>query len=436
MSTQTSFYNDFLYKKLKPKSEILENQLEDSEYPMQKINSITNVYNLSIPTQDDVWIHGRVFSENAGGGGGKLTEHNVVLQGTYFCSNSKSVPLNLANCKEFSLFPGQIVLAHGRNPDGKRFLCNQIIEPPYISDEELKKIKIKKEETIDINDTFHSRGNSINVKPDENQDINIVVASGPYMATGSTQTPVLNQLIEVVKSKNTQVLILLGPFVDSNHDLISTGNIQSSYEELLQTILDDIAQQLRHVNIQVVIQPSLNDVTQEPIYPVAPLNVSNQFMKQNEFFHFLQEPSMIEINGFKVAITTTDVIKDLTSIAASKTLSSDKISRNFSHLLRQRSFYPIYPPPDHVCIDFEAWNKYAKIECNPRILIAVSDLVTFNKEVNNCSCINPGRLVKGTSNGTYAQITISPNKHIETLAAVLPNLQHATHTVAVAFSKI
>ena len=85
-----------------------------------------------------------------GGGGGKLNEHNVVLQGSYVCSNNHSVPLNLANCPEYSLFPGQvrngsasarskvktvnllllsqIILAHGRNPDGKKFICKQIIE--------------------------------------------------------------------------------------------------------------------------------------------------------------------------------------------------------------------------------------------------------------------------------------------------------------------
>ena len=73
----------------------------------------------------------------------------------------------------------------------------------------------------------------------------------------------------------------LGPFVDSNHDLISSGNIQYTYEELLQKILDEVADSLRNTRVQVLIQPSLNDLTQEPIYPVHPIGVSTQFMKQN-----------------------------------------------------------------------------------------------------------------------------------------------------------
>jgi hypothetical protein len=47
------------------------------------------------------------------------------------------------------------------------------------------------------------------VKPDTNDDVHVIVASGPYMPTGSTQTPMLTQLIEVVKAKNAQVLVLV-----------------------------------------------------------------------------------------------------------------------------------------------------------------------------------------------------------------------------------
>lgn len=61
--------------------------------------------------KDEVWICGRVYSDNqSSGGGGKLTEHNVMIQGSYVCSNSHSIPVSLAKCSEFSLFPGQVRL--------------------------------------------------------------------------------------------------------------------------------------------------------------------------------------------------------------------------------------------------------------------------------------------------------------------------------------
>ncbi len=55
----------------------------------------------------------------------------------------------------------------------------------------------------------------------------------------------LELLIDIVKAKNTKVLILLGPFIDSNNELIATGNIQFTYEELLQNIFDFISSQLK-----------------------------------------------------------------------------------------------------------------------------------------------------------------------------------------------
>lgn len=37
----------------------------------------------------------------------------------------------------------------------------------------------------------------------------------------------------------------MGPFLDCNHDLLSSGNIQYTYEELLQKIFDDMALELK-----------------------------------------------------------------------------------------------------------------------------------------------------------------------------------------------
>ncbi len=90
---------------------VLEGLLELCEHQLSTANEIHSLYNVSIPTQDDVWICGRIYNENTStGGGGKLTEHNIMIQGSYVCSNSHSIPMNLTNCSEYSLFPGQVQL--------------------------------------------------------------------------------------------------------------------------------------------------------------------------------------------------------------------------------------------------------------------------------------------------------------------------------------
>ncbi len=44
--------------------------------------------------KDDVWICGRIYSD-MNGGCGKLNEHNIHLQGSYLCSNSNCIQLDL-----------------------------------------------------------------------------------------------------------------------------------------------------------------------------------------------------------------------------------------------------------------------------------------------------------------------------------------------------
>lgn len=81
--------------------------------------------------------------------------------------------------------------------------------------------------------------------------------------------------------------------------------------------------------------------------------------------------------------------------------------------MRQKNFYPIYPPPEHVCIDYEAWLDNAQLNTTtcPNMFIVSSDLATFNKEVNGCLCLNTGRLVRGTSTGSYALINVKSGQN-------------------------
>ena len=104
-------------------------------------------------------------------------------------------------------------------------------------------------------------------------------------------------------------------------------------------------------------------------------------------------------------------------------------------MLRQKSFYPIYPPPEHVCVDYEAWNECAKIDStNPNFFIVSSDLSTFVKEVNSCTCLNTGRLIRGTGFGSYAFIQIKPSPSVDEKEN--SNLNSVTQPVTVTFHKL
>ena len=89
--------------------------------------------------------------------------------------------------------------------------------------------------------------------------------------------------------------------------------------------------------------------------------------------------------------------------------SSDRLARLTSHLLNQRSFYPLYPPSDEMNIDYPHHEHYSVMPITPHVLVVPSDLRYFVKDINGCCCVNPGRLAKGQIGGTYAKLMVQPS---------------------------
>ncbi|KAL2917675.1 DNA-directed DNA polymerase alpha subunit pol12 [Polyrhizophydium stewartii] len=100
---------------------------------------------------------------------------------------------------------------------------------------------------------------------------------------------------------------------------------------------------------------------------------------------------------------------------------SDKISRMFGHLLRQRSFYPLFPPAPSACLDLSRALALTTTDADgselpgPLVLQAVPDVFIIPsrlhpvvRPVASALCINPGFLAKGRAAGTYARLCIHP----------------------------
>ena len=115
-------------------SKVLECLLEMNEQKLQKANELPSIYNVALASQDDVWICGRVFSENASGGG-KLTEYGCMLQGSYVCSNSQSISLSLNGGGGDK---GEGKGEKGSDAEKKRFYCGKA---GYMKSERRKRLK-------------------------------------------------------------------------------------------------------------------------------------------------------------------------------------------------------------------------------------------------------------------------------------------------------
>jgi DNA polymerase alpha subunit B len=82
-----------------------------------------------------------------------------------------------------------------------------------------------------------------------------------------------------------------------------------------------------------------------------------------------------------------------------------RLGRLASHLLSQRSFYPLYPPSEEQNIDLEHQEAHGLLNTAPHLLLLPSDLVHFARDLETgTTVLNPGRVTKGPGPGTWARV--------------------------------
>jgi len=129
--------------------------------------------------------------------------------------------------------------------------------------------------------------------------------------------------------------------------------------------------------------------------------------------HCLSNPCTFRINEVVFGVTSTDVICQISSEETNSNLEpGTRLRRIAQHVVQQRSFYPLFPPPvsSPTNLDLKQMDGW-KMPCRPDILIVPSKLTPFATAVLDSTVVlNPGHLTKGTTGGTYAIMDIHPIK--------------------------
>ncbi len=64
--------------------------------------------------------------------------------------------------------------------------------------------------------------------------------------------------------------------------------------------------------------------------------------------HLLSNPASFSIGGVEVAVGGHDVIWDLNKTVVARGVQQNKVINCAQHILEQQSFFPIFPPCNHV----------------------------------------------------------------------------------------
>jgi len=263
---------------------------------------------------------------------------------------------------------------------------------------------------------------------EETNSFNMVVACGPYTPTDSLMYEPLKAILEYCEEEKPDILLLLGPFVDQDHPSISKGTVDVSFEDIFEIkVMEELHALEEHT--KVVIMPSVRDVHHDVAFPQQPLDISEDSKVDS-----LPNPATIRYAGTVLSCSSIDWLMSSTKEEISKAGSSvDRMPNLAAHIVQQKNFYPMYPPSSNVALDVSNPDALDLISV-PEILITPSDLAPFAKstKVTNSAvnleceespvtqvsarevvCINPGRITKGATAGTFAHVYINKKETSE-----------------------
>ncbi|KAF6200901.1 hypothetical protein GE061_005348 [Apolygus lucorum] len=300
--------------------------------------------------------------------------NSIEIQGM-FESDYAVMELDVSEVDNFAIFPGQVIVFEG-------VLVG-------------KNIRAKK--------LYSSAVQKVAPPPTIQKPVQILVAAGPFALSDTLSYEPLNELIDLVKKDQPNILVLVGPLVDATHPKIAQGQIAETFSDYYSRMVQRIGDALDGLKIKVVVIASSKDANNLPVFPTPPA-VDHSY-KNVKFF---PDPSLLFIEGLVLGVTSVDALFHLGKHELSN-CQTNRLARLAAHMVGQRSFYPLYPPEPEVCMDVVAWARQAQLSVTPHIMILPSDLHGFIKEVDSgCISLNPGKLTKGLVGGTYALIEVRP----------------------------
>lgn len=366
-----------MFQKLPDIREVLTCKVEELGSELKEHYQIEAFAPVLVPAQEPVTLLGQIGCDS----NGKLNNKSVILEGDREHSSGAQVPVDLSELREYSLFPGQVVIMEGMNTTGRKLVATKLYEgvplPFYQPTEE---------------------------DGDFEQNM-VLVACGPYTTSDSITYDPLLDLITIINHDQPDVCILFGPFLDAKHEQVENCLLTSSFEDVFKQCLRTIVEGTRSSGSHLVFVPSLRDVQHEPVYPQPPFSYSDLPHEDRKRVQFVSDPCSLSVNGVVLGLTSTDLLFHMgAEEISSSSGTSDRFSRILKHILTQRSYYPLYPPQEDMAIDYESFCAYAQLPVTPDVFIVPSELRYFVKDVLGCVCVNPGRLTKGQVGGTYGRL--------------------------------
>lgn len=395
----------YMYYTMEERSQALEEQLLDAKERFKSIHgwSDDDFVATGSVTQESALVVGRIWNEAPEG---RLNSESLLLEGSRAESSGIRVKLDVKSVAGgYALFPGQIVVVRGTCPDRHTLFASEIFSD------------------LEPTPCAKPRAEAFEDCKGIDRPLSMFVAAGPYTTKDNLEYEPLEDLLASAKEAKADVLILMGPFIDIDHPQVASGEccktlpsgevIKLTYRDLFElVILQRIDFVLKDSPTRVVLVPSLRDVHHNPSFPQPPfkdINHKQLNIEQGKII-MASNPCMLSIDGINVAINTQDIVKHLA--AGNEVYASGgakgggkRVERLTGHLLKQGSFYPLFPPPAEARLDFIRYPDF-ELKQTPDVMLFSSVLQYFCYEIDGCLCVHPAKLTRGSTGGLYAKLYV------------------------------
>lgn len=345
----------FAYKpmamQLSSASEILDDRIDSFTELVQAHHSLPDSAfgNPAAQSSSEVVSVGRIACDQPDG---KLNAASVVLETSRRMGAGMRVPLKFSTGVGYDLFPGKIVALRGTNVSGEYFSVTEILSLPLLppAASTPTELDIHNERVTDASG--------------ETRPLSYTIASGPYTPETDLSFAALHSLVETASTQRPDVLILTGPFLDLEHPLLASGDLEAHlpsdvkinpdtatltdvFRVLVAAPLQRLAQ--AHPTITIILVPSLRDAISKHVsfpqdrLPRAPLGLPKQCQ-------IVTNPITLSINEVVFGIGSQDILSELRRenvYAAGKSgggFNEDMLARLSAHLIDQRHYFPVFPP--------------------------------------------------------------------------------------------
>lgn len=411
----------FAYKpmamQLSSASEILDDRIDSFTELVQEHHSLPDSAfgNPAAQSSSEIVAVGRIACDSPDG---KLNAASVVLETSRRMGAGMRVPLKFQNGVGYDLFPGKIVALRGTNVSGEYFAVSETLPLPLLppAASTPTELDIHNERLTDATG--------------EARPLSYIIAGGPYTPETDLSFSALHSLLSTATTQRPDVLILTGPFLDLEHPLLASGDLEAHlppdtkinpdtatltdvFRALVAAPLQRLAQ--THPTITIILVPSLRDVISKHVsfpqdrFPRAPFGLPKQCQ-------IVTNPITLSINEVVFGISSQDILSELRRenvYAPGKSGASfndDMLARLSAHLIDQRHYFPAFPAqgrnsipkvapipgeipapgqeerqPIGASLDISYLKLAEWLTVRPDVLVLPSTLTPFAKVRNSCS---------------------------------------------------